>query len=49
MMTFRLIVILIPFFLETAEKADFVDFLDDDDSSTLVGSEGDSDTCVTFK
>ena len=30
--------------LETVEKADFVEFLDDDDSSTLAGSEADLDT-----
>ena len=34
--------------LETVEKADFVEFLDDD-SSTLAGSEGYLDTYVTFK
>ena len=34
--------------LETVEKADFVEFLDDN-SSTLAGSEADLDTQVTFK
>ena len=30
--------------IETVENADFVEFLDDNSSSTLAGSEGDLDT-----
>ena len=34
--------------VETVEKADFVEFLDNN-SSTLAGSEADLETLVTFK